>query len=441
MSALAVIGIFAALALMTFLVYKGFHPALAAIVCVLVIIVTNNMDFAETMSSAWEETGSLYGTMVPLFIFGGILSMLYVESGAITSLSNLFLKPVGLCKNQKTGLVIGLTFYMLLALVIGVGGIDCYSVVPLLVALALGFCAKLNIPNKFAVSMGIISMTFICIIPGTAQTMNIMAESFVEGFNNKEQVPLRLLVMFIYLILCIAVMTFMISRAQRKGEIFVENQGTLAQHGPKEERVMPWIIPFIPIVVVEALYIAAGMSAWVCMALGCVVGLICFGPWLMKRRGEKSWWTHLCDVLGRGTTCIPLQMLVVGVISTVLGISPGLTTISDFFGSSNISAAVACMVICVIVMGFTGTTGLIAVAPVAAAIFMPKGLSAMAIVMIALWGKSVFDTLPINSMIPIMCDMTGDEFKKAYPTVFVTTVILTFVMTILVTGMSAAGLF
>ena len=84
---------------------------------------------------------------------------------------------------------------------------------------------------------------------------------------------------------------------------------------------------------------------------------------------------------------------------------------------------------------------MIAVAPIAASLFMPKGLSAMAIVMIALWGKSVFDTLPINSMIPIMCDMSGVEFKKAYPMVFVTTVIVTFVMTLIVTIMSAGGLF
>lgn len=441
MGILAVLGIFIALAVMTILIYKGLHPAITTLICVLIVIVTNSMNFGETMSNAWTETGTLFGVMVPMFIFGGILSILYVESGAINALADLFLKPTKLCKNKTMGVVICLALYMALTVIVGVGGIDCYSITPLLVALAMGFCAKMNIPNKFAVSMGLIGMTVMCIIPGTAQTMNIMAEMFVQGFNNKEQVPLRLAVMFIYLILCVVVMSVIIIKEQKKGNGFVAGVGSLGMNDGDDAKKMPWIIPFIPIVVVEVLYIAAGMSAWVSISLGCVVALVCFLPWLIARKKERSMWKYLTDICWKGTNCIPLQMLVVGVMSTILGMSPGLNTISNALGQAAIPAAVACMIICVIVMGFTGTTGLIAVAPVAAALFMPKGLSAMAIVMIALWGKSVFDTLPINSMIPIMCEMSGVEFKKAYPTVFVTTVILTFVMTIFVTGLSGAGLF
>lgn len=443
MGVIQVIGILAALALMTFLVYKGLHPAIATLISVLVVLVTNQMSFAETMDGAWTEVGGLYGVMVPLFIFGGVLSMLYLESGAIDSLSQLFLIPGKACRSRAAGIVVSLTFYMLLTLIVGVGGIDCYAITPLLVALALGFCAQLDIPNKYAVSMGIIGMTVMCIIPGTAQTMNIMAEAFVEGFNNREKVPLRLLVMFVYLALCIAVMTVLILKDVKNGNGFKAGQGTMSidKKAQENRKKMPWILPFIPIVVVEILYIAARMSAWASLSLGCAAALVCFFPWLKPQKEGQSRWTYFTSVLGKGTNCIPLQMLVVGVMSTVLGLSPGLNSIGTFLGEAAIPAAAACMIICVIVMGFTGTTGLIAVAPMAAAMFMPKGLSAMAIVMIALWGKSVFDTLPINSMIPIMCDMSGDEFKKAYPTVFITTVILTFVMTILVTIMAAAGLF
>ncbi len=441
MEALAIIGIFVALALMTFLIYKGLHPAIATILCVLIVIFTNGMSFSDTMSSAWSATGELYGVMVPLFIFGGIMSMLYVESGAITSLASLFLRPTEKIKSKRVGVILALALYMIVVLIIGVGGLDAYAVTPLLVALALGFCAKLNIPNKFAVSMGLIGMTVMCIIPGTAQTMNIMAEAFVQGFNNKEQIPLRLLVMAIYLVLCIIIMTVIILKTQAKGEGFTENVGTLGVRVEGDEKKMPWILPFIPIVVVELLYILCGFTGWVCMALGCVAAFICFLPWLKDRASGKFTGKNFFNVISKGTNCIPLQMLVVGVMSTVLGTSTGLSTISEALGNSAMPAAIACMIICVIVMGFTGTTGLIAVAPVAAALFMPRGLSAMAIVMIALWGKSVFDTLPINSMIPIMCDMTGDEFKKAYPTVFMTTVILTFVMTVFVTILSAVGIF
>ena len=441
MGILAVLGIFIALAVMTVLIYKGLHPAITTIICVLIVIATNSMNFTETMSDAWTETGTLFGVMVPLFIFGGVLSMLYVESGAINALADLFLKPTKLCKNKTTGVVICLALYMVLAVIVGVGGIDCYSITPLLVALAMGFCAKMNIPNKFAVSMGIIAMTVICIIPGTAQTMNIMAEMFVEGFNNKEQIPLRLAIMIIYLALCVMVMSIIIIKDQKKGFGFEAGVGTLGMNENPNAKKMPWIMPFIPIVVVEALYIMVGMTAWVCIALGCLVALVCFMPWLISNKRDHSVWKILTDICWKGTNCIPLQMLVVGVMSTVLGMSPGLNTISNALGQAAIPAAFACMIICVIVMGFTGTTGLIAVAPVAAALFMPKGLSAMAIVMIALWGKSVFDTLPINSMIPIMCEMSGVEFKKAYPTVFVTNVILTFGMTIIVTILSTVGLF
>ena len=441
MGALAVVGIFVALAVMTVLIYKGLHPAIATILCVLIVLVTNGMNIGETMSSAWTEVGTLYGVMVPLFIFGGILSLLYVVSGAIDSLADLFLKPVGLCKNPSLGVAIALVFYLFLTVIVGIGGIDCYAVTPLLVALALGFCAKMNIPNKFAVSMGLIGMTVMCIIPGTAQTMNIMAESFVEGFDNREQIPLRLLVMIIYLLICVVVMTVAIRRDHKKGLGFQEGVGSLGVGGKVEKRKMPWLMPFIPILVVEILYMAMGMTAWMCVGIGCVVALICFMPWLNSNRGEKKLVEYLFETIWKGTHCIPLQMLVVGIMSTVLGTSPGLTSISNFFGSAAMPAAFACMIICVLVMGFTGTTGLIAVAPIAASLFMPKGLSAMAIVMIALWGKSVFDTLPINSMIPIMCDMSGVEFKKAYPMVFVTTVIVTFVMTLIVTIMSAGGLF
>ena len=52
MGALAVVGIFVALAVMTVLIYKGLHPAIATILCVLIVLVTNGMNIGETMSSA-----------------------------------------------------------------------------------------------------------------------------------------------------------------------------------------------------------------------------------------------------------------------------------------------------------------------------------------------------------------------------------------------------
>ena len=60
---------------------------------------------------------------------------------------------------------------------------------------------------------------------------------------------------------------------------------------------------------------------------------------------------------------------------------------------------------------------------------------------ITTWSCTVFDSLPTNASIVIQTELCDCPMKKAYPTIFTTTIIATAVVLVIATVMAAMGVF
>ncbi len=98
------------------------------------------------------------------------------------------------------------------------------------------------------------------------------------------------------------------------------------------------------------------------------------------------------------------------------------------------------IILCLIMMGFAGSSGAAVVGALYMTIGAPAGMSDMGIALIAIWNSQVFDSLPNNPSVPLCAGMMGLSVKEISPSIFQTTVILTFVMTIAAAIISGLGL-
>ena len=146
---LSVLAIFVALAFMTLTIYKGLNPVISAFFACAIIIVMSGLPFTETITSAFQGAGGMIGNLMPTFIFGGILGVLYVSSGAAVSFINFFMQPCDKVKDPKKQLWAVLAMFMAARFIISLAGINNSAIMATMVGMNLVVARKYNIPTRF----------------------------------------------------------------------------------------------------------------------------------------------------------------------------------------------------------------------------------------------------------------------------------------------------
>lgn len=439
MTTLSIIGIFIAIIFMSWSIYKNFNPIIAAIIAGLFMMVTSGMNIAETWNSAMTGVGSMLAVMAPIIVFGGIMGVLYAESGAAASLGNLILLPTHKMKSEAGKRIVAITLFFILRAVIGLSGMDAGALIVPCAAMCIAIFSSLNIPVKYIPAVTIIGATLGNVVPAAPSTINVMSEMCIPGFSSSGGMLIRSVLVILLIVGSVLILNRNIAKDVAAGEGYTEGQlGTPdLSDGVKRPH---WILALLPIVGVFVFYnFVPGFEAWSSLLIGTVLSVVLFFPYLPKTE-DSSRVKSLLRNIDRGAVVIPLQFMVVMFASNVMSLTPGMTAITEGLVATAIPAAFVLLIIAVILMGLGGSVSVIAVGAMCSSIFIPMGVTPLACGIITIWASTVLDTLPINNAIFLTCQMVGTDMKRGYPPVFKVSVLLTGVLAVLATLASLVGL-
>lgn len=439
--ALSVFGILAAFVLMNLLVYKGLDATITSFICCFVIIFTSGLNFNEAMAAGLGTVGSMCSVFIGIYVFGGVLASIYQATNATASLGKLILKPFGKCENPKVRRIGTLSMLVLVRVILGLAGLDNLAIMPLMVALVVAVFSGCDLPRKYVNCTLMFAATVGVMIPGAPHQYVVILQSVLTDYNNSGNLLVRWLLLLIYIAAGILILDRMMEKDQKKGLHF--DPGPLEVPDLNGELKAPhWLLTFIPMIVVYLTYNFLHLETWVALVCGVVVATALYFPYLPKEEGK----TRLSAMVGsfnKGAVLVPLGIAGIFMVSSVMALSDGFNWLVDLFCQIPIPAAFGLMLIAILLTGATGAaqSALIIVGGIAAANFLPAGLSVQAAGLIALWATTVLDSLPNNLGIILQCDLTKCSMKECYPSIFKTTVVLTLVMCLLVCLFAVAGLY
>ncbi len=434
---LSVLGIVCAIVFLSVAIYKGLNPAIAAFVGTLMIVVTGASGVTRGWNDAMGMAGGVFTMMGPLFILGGIMGLLYARSGAIKSLADFLMAPVDKINEGRGRYFAVIWVIILVRFLLGLAGISAGADIPTMTAMGVVAFRKANMPSKYIPALIMIASSIGNLIPGTPTIVNMMLEKFIPDFTTGSMMVLRLVMMLLWLLLSSMLLTYKVDKDVKAGYRYTEVEFRVPEEfGPRKPH---WILSLIPLFAVFGTYNYFHLQGWQALMIGALLSAVMFGPFMVAEEGKTKFGTVI-STMNTGTLALPLAFMMIMVPAMAMATSSGMQIITDFLGASGMPVTLIMIILCLIMMGFAGPSGAAVVGTLYLSIGAPAGMSGLGIALIAIWSSQVFDSLPNNPSVPLCASMMGLSVKEIYPSIFQTTVILTFVMTVAAAIIAGLGL-
>ena len=450
--AIGIIGIIVALAIFLYGAYKNVSVLYLAPLCGVIVAVTNGMNPTESFTSLYIgaveqnaatgvwEIGGLCGMITAVFptvFLGGIFGKVLGDSGAAQSIATTFVNKFVMTQDDKIKQAKRAVLIMLIIeCILTYGGVDGFVAIFATFPICMYMANKIGIPRRMvpamlALSAGANSAPFVLSINNIV-TMSVLGTSAgaapIPGF-----ISFIVIEIGIYFV-CV---NFVV-RAMKKGETFEYGP---CEPLPEDGTKLPHFIPsVIPLVIVFLLF-AIVQNASLALVCGIVSGVILNAPFFKdhERRGFPGWAGRVLNTFNvgatNGATAIMTLCAAAGFAAVVLHTEAFNGMVNTLFGM-NVSPLVLGIILCIIVVAFTSSPPAalgIALPMVAAAFIWVEAptLNPNALARVAAIAVSTFETLPVNGLILITTGLAQVKIKDAYAPMFLQTVIMTLVGTIL----------
>jgi H+/gluconate symporter-like permease len=470
MDFVGLIGIIVALVLFLVLVYKGCAPYWAAIICAIIVALTNRMGIVEAVTDKFVR--GMVDVIISLFsvvFLGAIFGRVYQDTGAAESIANALMKGFVLKREGRKRITAAIIVLLVVGALCTMGGIDGYVLVFTLFPISLVFAKVCDIPRRFVPALLCLNCAFI-FAPGSPQVYNIMAvagmKSQIPNYVEKGAfgivgqlesvsatsgvIPGIVATIIVAVLSCITLIK-MINKAKDNGEHF--DFGPLpAPREDEGERKLPHVVvAILPLVLVFILFSILGLNVFLALGAGIILGLVTMFPYLPKvdARGRKlSTIGSIVNTLNIGAGNYPNALLNV---VTPAGLAGVVTATAAFgmvvgaLGGIHIAPMVLLIIVVCVIVAITSsppaalmialpmfvgaTTGpLLAQAAEAASVLIP--LNPHAIVRVSAIAAATFETLPFNGMIMLCLGLPMCTHKESYKPMFLMTVFYIFIATI-----------
>ena len=434
---IGLLGIFVAFFVVIFFTYKGFHLAYVVMVACLIVLVTNSMPIMQTFNETiMPAVGTQAATLLPLYLFGAIFGKMFIDSGAAHSLSRFLLNLLGRNATAQAKRMIGFTCVIIMNVIFNYVGVDPFASLFTMIGIATGIMVEADIPRKYMPVMLVLGSTLGNVMPGSLAAPNIMA----QGILGAETVSSwsGWVGGFLFIVFVFITSFFYINKMMKKdvaGGMKFE-YGPLEPPATDESHLPPVILTIIPLVVIPVTYnLFFSTTAWLSMAVGCVVGILCYGVYIPKTNGTSRVMT-VVNSLNDGVTIagIPAIILLNYTLGYAIEAAPSFEIIQNTFINMPGPALLALSLMAILLLGAAASAAGMLIAAVAAAnTFIPVlGVDPDAAFRILLLSTTVLDSLPFAGAIVAMMSITGIKYKEGYPPIAMTTVLFTFLGNIIV---------
>ena len=420
-TAIGILSIVVAFALLIVLTYKGMSVMYVAPICALFVALINGLHLLDAITGPFiEGTAGFISGLLPIFLLSILMGRVYVESGAAVNIARTLMNTFARNASGPRKQTIAVYICIAVSWAMCFGGIDTFCALFTLFPVMLTICAEANIPRKYLIGLITCGVSTAAITPGAPLVvnytpMNILGTSSIAGLiPGLAAVLVMILGGGIYL-------SVSIHRSSARGEVF--EYGNVAFTPPTEGRKYPpFVLALLPLLVVVILFNILN-NLIPALALGFVLSMVLLVPYFQPAEGTSRG-AALIQTLNEGgkATAESLFMgaIVVGFASVVQA-TPAYEVLVDGLLGLSIPAPLLVVIAVAILVGLTGSppAGLAIVVPILAA---NLNLAPEAIHRIATTAASTFDTLPFQGAILIMLSMADLKHKDGYPPVMMCTV-------------------
>lgn len=469
MEIIGLIGIVISLVLFMVLVYKGWHSYWTAMICAVIVALTNGVFwnnekgflgglevFANTFAQGMID---LFATMFWVVILGAILGKLYEDSGmaySIFKFLNIFVDKAAKVSDKRAVRTAYLWLFIMGGL-LTLGGIDPYVALFIMVPICALICQKLDIPRRLIPGMTCLFTCFIICpgapsiynIMGVAGTMTVTGEVVAHGNMAGLVTATSGLIAGIIGVLIIgaAAHFYMVSatmKAKANGEHF--EWGTMRPVEMNDRPHPHVIVSLLPLIAVFVLYALVGTHISFALAVGIILTIV-FGVKFLPTTDRfnvnisLSRGKALLQSMNTGAASGPnalLTVIVPAALAAVITATPAFGMVVGMLSNLHIPPVVLAAVIVMILVAITSSppAALMIALPMVMGMLMGQthgtleGVNVAGIMRVAILAAATFETLPFNGMVILNMDLAHTTHKEAYKPVGMISVLFTLVAAI-----------
>lgn len=455
MELVSYVGLVGSVVLLIWLALKGIDIIFAALICALVVIVTNQLPLADSLLNAFAlgplGAFTFAGKFFLLFAAGAVFGRVMGDSGAAASVAMALVRVMGAHRALViTTLACGLLTY---------GGVVVFVVIFAMYPLGLQLLREADIPKRlFCAALALGAGTFtLTALPGTPSIHNVISAAALKTDLFAGPI-LGLLGGLVMLVLGLLYLERQRKAALAAGEGF--------EPGPRDQlldlsqvKLPPWPLALTPLVVVLGTILAPRL-----LLMADIGGDGAFGALLAFANGQPVIWPSIAlfvgsllasvlfggvrrralTVMGHGTQDAIMPLIntaaVIGFGGVVtqtsgfqdfiaLALNSGLPPLLSAFGSISLISAI------------TGSAsgGLQIFMQTLAPAYLEMGIAPEVLHRVATIASGGFDSLPHCGAVVAMLTITQLTHKQAYRDVGVITVLIPVIATGVVIAAASIG--
>ena len=412
MEIVSIIGMIAALCLLSFLVMKGVNIFIAAIASTFVVALTGGVGLYDALQTNYMGgfTG-FFGSNFLIFVAGALMGQVYEKTNGAKAIARLIISKLGKGAAMiAVPLAIGILTYGGIA-----GFVVCFAVFPI----ALEVYREADIPRRFIPGVIVFACcTFSGIGPGNPQVGNVVLQN-AFGTSLMAGAAVGFICTGVTLVVGLVTLNIMVKRAWANGEHFIVKPTDTFDDGA----VCPngWYA-LIPLAFSLLLINVKIGGRQICpTAFGVAIGAALAYVMLHKYNGIKnavSAAANTSAVVGFGS-----------VVKAAVGFPVLCSAIENIPGPPLVAVALATTILAGICGSGSGGLGI--AAPILKPIFVDgMGININVLHRMMLIASSGLDSLPHNGfVVTVINGVCGETHKDAYMPIFWLTVVTPLIAT------------
>lgn len=412
METIQIIGILIAIVCIIYGAMRGVSILVLAPVCTIIVIVTNQMPFFDSLLAGDSYMTGLADFVVnffAVFALGAILAKYMEASGAAQTIANRILKITGTEKPYPV--LVGL---FLITAVLTYGGISLFVAIFVLIPLARPLFKRLNlawnlVPIPITLGFGTFTMTM---LPGSPSIQNVVPTAYLDTSLTAAPV-LGIVGSAVAIVFSLWFIHFTMKKSLTKGTTYADFEETGTSEKLKEKipplgaAVLPLVL--LILIILIGSYFEVPQIILIGLTAAIIVSALVFYKYIPDR----------ISVLNEGASGSVMPILLTSssvAFGVVITLAPGFAFISDFIlgipGDPLISLSIASTIFGGITGSSSGALGIVLQA--FGDNYLAMGIHPDVIHRVSAIASSVLTVMPHSGVILTMFALTGLNHKNAF---------------------------
>lgn len=435
------IGLLLAIALLIWLVFKGFDAIWLTIIAVGVLCLTSWLNFKEQwLSIMMSQAGNMFANVGSIILTSLLFAGIFSISGAAKSVARTLLNVAERIFKPKpgheaqTGIWVTVILLTVVGSVFAVFGLDGMAVQVILLPIALQMIKKYNINRKVLPSLLYANACMNCLPFSMNSSMIMLANGL--GVSTGVAPLSGILGCLAGTVFTVLWLVWYMNRSLKKGEVF-QASPTDAEV-PDEVKLPHFVLAIIPLILTFVLYTFFDIAMPIAMLITTVLACLMYLPQLRTLAKVHS--TSTLKFIGNSLNSsaknaayiVTMVVLLVG-YAFVIQSTPAFGAIVSALTNASSSALMWTCALCMTIsvgLSCNPVAGMLTNLKVVAPHFMQAGLSNAFLMRIGMTTSAILNTLPTNTAVMMAHKISDVKMKDGYLGVFMVTCVAPAIMTL-----------